>query len=419
MGASPSGTFGISEDYRFTVEAFKEYIKHLKNDGILSMNLFILPPPRTELRILNTAVTAMEDLGIKNVEKHIAAIRSWGTICILIKKSVFSSYEIEIIKNFSKNLWFDLVYYPGISEDETNIYVKMPSNDYFHAFKNILYHDSRRGFIDLYVFDIKPVHDDNPFFHYYLKLRNIREIYSIMGQKWQYFIEEGYILPVVLIQVLFLSLIFILLPAFSPLFNFPLTKGGYRGGKGRMIGFVKARLFLPYFAFLGTGFMFVEVSIIHKMIMPLENPSYALASVLTSILISSGIGSLLSYKFQYLRSHFIPLLISFLIVIYSIFLSGISDMIIHYSIIVRIFLICVMLLPLGLLMGIPFPTGMKILSGENEPLIPWAWAINGCFSVLAPIVTIMIAIDFGFKTVLWLGALSYLSAFFVLKIFLK
>jgi hypothetical protein len=74
-------------------------------------------------------------------------------------------------------------------------------------------------------------------------------------------------------------------------------------------------------------------------------------------------------------------------------------------------------MPLGLLMGIPFPTGLKILSEKNESLIPWAWAINGCFSVLAPILTIMLAMTAGFKMVLWTGALTYAMAFLVLRRF--
>ncbi len=408
MGSSPSGSFGISEDYRFTIEAFKEYINHLKNDGILSLNMFILPPPRIELRLLNTAIAAMEELGIKEVEKHVVAIRSWASICILIKKSAFNSDEIKIIKNFSEDLWFDIVYYPDVSKDETNIYVKMPSNEYFEAFRNLLYYDTRKEFIDSYVFDIKPVRDDNPFFNYYLKLKNIRKIYSIMGQKWQYFIEEGYILPVVFIQVMLLSLAFIFLPIFSK----RLKHNPFESNTAMFC-------FLPYFAFIGAGFMFMEVSIIHKMILPLENPSYALASVLTSILISSGIGSLLSYKIRYLRSPLVILLLSFLIIVYSILLTVIPDSIIHYSTIIKILLTCLLLLPLGLLMGIPFPQGIKILGDKNEGLIPWAWAINACFSVLTPILAVMVAIAFGFKVVFWLGSASYLLAFFVFKKYLK
>jgi hypothetical protein len=437
IGTAPSGSFGISEDYRFTVEAFKEYLTHLKHDGILSINLFILPPQRIELRILNTANKAMEELGIKDndIEKHIAAIRSWGSICILMKKSPFTSSEIEAIKRFSKDKRFDLIYCPGIKEGETNIYVRMPSNEYFTAFKNILNPETRERFTNTYIFDVMPVRDDNPFFHYYLKLKNIGTIYKIMGEKWQYFIEEGYILPAVFIQVLFLSLILMVLPVFSrkhgrnisgviarsettkrsqkqmPKNNEEIASAVPRNDRG--IGL------LPYFAFLGTGFMFVEVSMVQGMIFLLENPSYAVATVLASILISSGIGSLLSYRVIGLRSPAVAIVISLLIIAYSVFLPAISDNISPYPMSVKILLAFLILMPLGLFMGIPFPTGLKILGGKDKSLIPWAWAINGCLSVLAPIVTIMLAIVIGFKIVLWIGALTYAMAFITLRRFLK
>jgi hypothetical protein len=425
MGTSPSGYFGISEDYRFTVEAFKEYLSHLKSEGILSINLFILPPPRTELRILNTAIKALEELGIedKDIEKHIAAIRTWGSICILIKKSPYTFNEIGAVRNFSKDRMFDLICYPGIKEEETNIYVRMPSNEYFAAFKSILNPEARKHFINAYIFDVKPVRDDNPFFHYYLKLKNIKAIYKTMGEKWQYFIEEGYILPAVFIQVLLLSLILVILPAFSTnLPQSPFNKGGLniippllKGGKGGLRG----KGFLPYFAFLGMGFMFVEVSLVQKMIFPLENPSYAFATVLASILISSGIGSLLSYRIPVLKSSVITIIISLLIIAYSKLLPTISDVISQHPMSVKILLVFFIFMPLGLFMGIPFPTGLKILGEKNESLIPWAWAINGCLSVLAPVLTIMLAIIIGFKIVLWLGAVTYVMAFIILKGFLK
>ncbi len=413
IGTAPSGSFGISEDYRFTVEAFKKYLTHLKHDGILSINLFILPPQRIELRILNTANKAMEELGIKDndIEKHIAAIRSWGSICILMKKSPFTSSEIEAIKRFSKDKRFDLIYCPGIKEGETNIYVRMPSNEYFTAFKNILNPETRERFTNTYIFDVMPVRDDNPFFHYYLKLKNIGTIYKIMGEKWQYFIEEGYILPAVFIQVLFLSLILIILPATTRVKAKVDKKDNLNLGLGLNL--------LPYFAFLGTGFMFVEVSMVQRMIFLLENPSYAVATVLASILISSGIGSLLSYRVIGLRSPAVTIVISLLIIAYSMFLPAISDNISPYPMSVKILLAFLILMPLGLFMGIPFPTGLKILGGKDKSLIPWAWAINGCLSVLAPIVTIMLAIVIGFKIVLWIGALTYLMAFFTLRRFLK
>jgi hypothetical protein len=363
----------------------------------------------------------MEKLGIKDVKKHIVAIRSWDSICILIKKSPLTSNEIEAVKRFSKNRRFDLIHYPGIKEEESNIYIRMPSNEYFTAFQKILNPETRSRFMHDYIFDINPVRDDNPFFSYYLKLKNIKEIYKIMGGKWQYFIEEGYILPAVFIQVLFLSLILILLPAFfskPPLSSF--KKGGLNNNYSpENFNKIPPLLILPYFALLGIGFMFVEISLIQKIILPLENPPYAAATVLTSILISSGIGSLLSHRVSCLRSPSVIIIISILIIFYSFFLPAIMDVISPYSIPVKIILVFFTLMPLGLLMGIPFPTGLKILSEKNKSLIPWAWAINGCFSVIAPILAIMLAMALGFKMVLWLGALTYALAFITVQSFLK
>ncbi len=431
-GAAPSGTFGISEDYKLTVEAFREYFSHLKPEGMISVSLFIIPPPRTELRILNTALTAMKESGIQDQEmkQHFVALRSWGSICMLIKKSPFTFHEIDTIKRFTRDRRFDLIYYPGIHEEETNMFVRMPTNEYFTAFQKILSLETRKQFNDDYVFDVRPVRDENPFFHYYLKLRNIKEIYSIMGEKWQYFIEEGYMLPVVFIQVFAFGLILILLPAvsFRLKVKSPSTPLYQRGARGDLrdkvevkerdyINLRNGRALLPYFAFLGIGFMFVEVSLIQKMIFSLETPSYAVATVLASLLISSGIGSLFSYKNVVLRSSYITLVLSLIIITYSLLMPIVSDNVSSYHIALKVFLVFFILMPLGLFMGIPFPTGLKILGESSESLIPWAWAINGCLSVLAPILTVMLAMTVGFKTVLWLGALAYLMAFITLKIF--
>jgi len=352
---------------------------------------------------------AMEKLGIKDIERHVAAIRSWGSICILLKRSPFTMHEIEGIKRFSKNLRFDLIHYPGIHEEETNLYVRMKTNDYFHAFKSIIHPETRNNFISNYLFNIYPVSDDKPFFHYYLKLKNIRETYTIMGGKWQYFIEEGYILPAVFVQIIFLSSILIILPAIK-----------YNKVNGKVKNNTNPGLnLLPYFGFIGIGFMFVEVSIIQQIILPLEIPFYAAATVITAILISSGAGSLLSYRIYHLRSPAVTAVVSMFIILYTIFLPYISGIISPHLFTVKIIIILFILMPLGFLMGIPFPAGLIILSKKNQSLIPWAWAINGCLSVLAPVLTIILAMAVGFKLVLWIGALTYAIAFLIMKRFLK
>ncbi len=411
IGAAASGSFGIAEDYRFTVDALKEYLGHLKPDGLLAVSLYIIPPPRTELRLTGSIVAALQELGRKDYDCHIAAIRSWATVCILAKNSPFVPAEIETIKKFSRDRRFDLIYYPRIKEEETNIYVRMPSYEYFEAFRKVLDSKTRETFLNNYVFDIRPVRDDNPFFHYYLTLRNLKDTYRTMGEKWQFFVEEGSLLPAVFVQVLLLSIILILLPAVTkkkPKTAFPVGKP-----------LSSARSFLFYFALLGVGFMCVEISLIQKIILPLENPSYAVATILTSILFSSGAGSLLSHRISGLKSPISPLVLSFLIVIYSILFQLLSNAISPYPMAAKIVAVFFITLPLGLLMGIPFPLGLTLLGRRNEAYIPWAWAINACLSVLAPILTIMLAMVMGFTKVLWLGAFAYLMAFAMLRRFMK
>lgn len=400
MGSLPSGSFGFNEDYRFTVEAFKDYISYLSGSGLLSVTAFILPPPRVELRLLNTIVAALEQNGIENPAEHIAAIRSWGTVTIVASKTALSPEDIAIIKKFAREKRFDLIHYPGISEDETNVYVKMPSTEYFKMFNGLIHPESRHRYISDYLFDISPVSDENPFFHYFLKIGNIREIYASMGEKWQYFMEEGYLLPVVFVQSLVLSIFFILLPVIKS-----------RGKVSRHPGKSRRRI-LAYFAFLGLGFMFIEISFIQKMILPLENPSYAAAVVLSSVLISSGAGSLLSQHFMIMRNPKVLLMLSITVLFYSFLLPSIVIHILPLKLTVKIISVFVILLPAGVLMGIPFPSGLLAISKTRSELIPWAWAVNGCLSVLAPLLAYMIALSAGFKTVLMLGAVFYLSAYF-------
>ncbi len=405
LGTEAYGSFGIAEDYRFTVEAFREYLAHLRPDGVLGVNLYIIPPPRLELRILATMIAAMQEQGIREPARHLAVVRSWGTLCLLAKNSPLTAADIVTIKSFAGKRWFDLVYYPGISAAEANVFVKMRSDDYFRAVADILSPERRERFLADYLFDIAPVRDDRPFFHYFLKLDRIGDLYRFMGEKWQFFLEEGYIVPAVLAQVTLLSMVLLLLPRF---FGKAVPRQGSSGG-----------WLLTYFAFLGCGFMFVEIALIQKCILPLESPSHAVATVLAALLVSSGAGSLLGHRFPMLQGPPTVAIIALLVGIYGSFLPSISAAMTPLALPVKVALVFLAISPLGLLLGIPFPTGLRTL-GETDPqLIPRAWVINGCFSVFSPLVAIMVATAIGFTPVLLLGGVAYLLAFVNLRLFLR
>jgi hypothetical protein len=233
-----------------------------------------------------------------------------------------------------------------------------------------------------------------------------------MGEKWQYFLEEGNILPLIFLQVLFFSILIIVLPAVPALKKKLRYNATDLHGKQERLHGIR---FMPYFALIGIGFMFIEISLIQKMILVFEHPTYAFSIVLASILLSSGVGSLLSYKYQFFRkSH------TMLIIVLSVFtVSFLFPVIVHilkdYSMIGKALMTWMFFMPLGLFLGIPFPLGIRKLGQEHTSLIPWAWAINGCFSVLSPVTAFLIAISYGFKTVLLLGTLCYFIAFLFMR----
>jgi len=108
------------------------------------------------------------------------------------------------------------------------------------------------------------------------------------------------------------------------------------------------------------------------------------------------------------------LLISALAFACGMLLPAFAHLIAPLAFLYKFLLVFLMVSPLGFFMGIPFPAGLRLLSERDTSLIPWAWAINGCISVLAPVLAVLIAMSSGFTTVLWCGASAYLLAFIFL-----
>ncbi|HYA86352.1 MAG TPA: hypothetical protein VEI57_04685 [Nitrospirota bacterium] len=403
MGSWPAAAFGFAEDYRFTIEAFEQYVEHLKPEGFLSLNLYIIPPPRTELRLLATLARSAEASGIGDISRNVAALRSWDTLTLLMKRSPLQREDILRIKAFAREKRFDLVYYPGMRPEESNVYIKQRGNEYAEAFRHLVNSETRDRFLADYLFDIRPVSDEKPFFHYYLKIENMKAIYRMMGEKWQYFIEEGYLLPILFVQVLIVSAALILLPLVTLRKRRDATTAK------------KTFLALSYFGLLGIAYLFVEIAFIQKMILSLENPSYAASTVIASLLVSSGIGSALSGRIRLLTSPRILLVLSSLVLLYGFLLPGFIGAINQFNLLTRIILTSVVVMPAGILMGIPFPLGISLTGAADPDLIPWAWAVNGCLSVIAPILAVMLALSAGYHIVLLTGAMAYLLAFWVMR----
>ncbi len=393
--ASSTGIHALTENYLYTVEAFEDYYSHLSEGGVLSITRWLLPPPREGLRTVSLAVSALEDLGIDNPEKHIAVIRSWGTITVLVKENEFTLDEIEWIREFCRSRKFDVVYYPGVRADEVNVFNRFQEPYYYQVVHGLLSAQDRERFYEDYLFDVSPVTDDRPFFFHFFRLDHIVPLYESMGEKWQPFIEGGYLVPVVFVQALVLASVFIFLPVYR-----------FRRIEKSMS---KKWMILGYFLCLGMGFMFIEIALIQRFILFLGHPVYAVSTVLFALLVFSGLGGLFTGRFKDagVLKTIIPVL-SVLVLLYLAFLPKLFHFSLGYELFLRRLISMVLIAPIGFVMGMPFPLGIKLANRVDPELIPWAWAVNGCSSVLSTILAVMIALSFGFSSVLGLASVVYL-----------
>jgi hypothetical protein len=171
-----------------------------------------------------------------------------------------------------------------------------------------------------------------------------------------------------------------------------------------------------YFAALGAGFILIELALLQKLILLLGNPTMTFAILLFTMLLSSGLGSLASTRFMKIGTQNLSFVILGIVGIglfYSIMLPSIIHSVISEDFAVKVAVSVVMLAPIGFLMGMPLPTGMRVLKSSLPTYIPWLWAINGAFSVLGAVLTVVTGILFGASYALVMGILIYLVAFVI------
>ncbi|MFQ6015070.1 MAG: hypothetical protein ACE5NP_06475 [Anaerolineae bacterium] len=399
-----SGAYSLSENYLYTVEAFGDYLEHLTDDGLLAVSRWLQLPPSEEVRVATLAVTALEKQKVEEPGQHLAAIRTFSTLLLLVKRSPLEAEEIEAIKSFAQERQFDLVYYPGIDPHEVNRYNVLQQPSYYEAFRDLLSTPAKEQFYARYLYDVSPTTDDRPFFFHFFKWGQTPTIIRMLGKTWQPFGGSGYLVLVALLMLAILaSVVLILAPLLVLRRRPPPLHDDYlradRGAGRRHQG----RFFL-YFALLGLGFLFVEIPLLQRFILFLDHPIYAFATVLFAVLVFSGLGSLFSKRLPLVKA--LALLMG-AILLYPLLLPILFQFLLGQSLMVRLLATVITLAPLGFLLGIPFPSGLSILEEIAPSLIPWAWGINGCASVVSSILAAMMAVTWGFSWVIMTAAVAY------------
>ena len=401
MSSASAGVYSLNENYLFTTEALEACLTHLKPEGILSISRWIKNPPRDNIKLLAMVIEAMEAQGKNVPSRSIIMVRSWQTATILSKNGVFHHEEIEAVKAFCKSRFFDLCYYPGIKEEETNIFNKLEKSYFYLAAGRLLSPATREQFYHEYPFYIRPATDNRPFFSHFFRVETLKRYLGVFGRHWIPFLDWGYIL--VFITAVILSLLgMILILA-------PLRLTHLPPGQGHVF---------TYFGALGMAYMFLEISLLQQFIRYLYDPVFSASVVIGSFLVYSGIGSLLAEKTGKVTSRHIWGCIScigIMVIIFSTFDWWFQDILSRLSLWIRMFICSLLIAPLAIPMGIPFPSGLSELKERRENIIPWAWGINGFFSVIGSSATVLIAIGWGFKSVLFIALTFYLLSAFMFK----
>jgi hypothetical protein len=399
-----SGAYSLAETYSLTVEACQALLERLEPRGLLVVTRWLQLPPSEDVRLVATLVEALEARG-QPPAGSLVVYRGIQTLTVLVQPGGWSPAELAQVRAFAAQRRYDLVWAPDIQAEETNRYNRLPESVYYAAVRELLQSSHRQAFYTGYPFAIQPARDDKPFFFHFFTWRQTPQLLASLGRSWQPFGGSGYLLLLALLGLVLLASAGLILLPLAWLKRQENLPASTQRSPARLAG----RSF-AYFGLIGLGFLFIEIPLIQGWILLLGQPIYAFSAVVLTLLFFSGIGSALARAAWLPRRATLALLV-LLAALTPALRSWLVPLALGWSLLGRLGFVFLSLAPLATLMGLPFPLGLAWLETRAPRLVPWAWAVNGCASVLAAVLANLVALSYGFSAVLLLGAAAYAGAF--------
>jgi len=373
--AAERGGYALSENTIYTVEAFAEYLAHLSEDGQIALKLY---DEITLMRAISTALASLRQRGLSDEAalKHLLVLLDDSANppvpLLLIRNTAYSEDDSLVLGAIARDVGFKPVVLPHV--------LVQPPLDAVDSGAN-----SFDAIVAASDFDISAPTDDRPYFFQF---------------------ERGipnHLRPLALIVAI-------------------VTGSG-------LLGYVwlwlktSSRIwrYMPaYFAALGMGFIAIEIYAIQQTRLFLGHPTIAVTLVLVTFLVGGGVGSGLSQRFgrDLLEKspYWITALAVGLLALWSILWQAFSPQLIAGTLIARGIFTVLMLLPLTLCLGIPFPYALGLVAQQNHRLIAVAWSVNGLMTVAGTVISVILSITVGFNAVCVLGGIAYLLATVILFI---
>ncbi len=391
--STAAGAFALSENNLYTVDAFRDYLQHLTDDGVVAFTRWGFDPPRESLRLISLAREALSELGENQAWRHVivgrsGSVQGWGAQdTAIISRKPLTAADFDRARALFAAAHMQAVYLP----DEA---IQNPFYELLHTPDPASYERN-------YVFDIRPVTDNRPFFFYSVQMRDVLKFVSTASHaSADYKVNTA-------VPLLF-GLAVISLVATLLILVFPPVVLGTR--LPRHPGVVK---FLLYFLFIGAGYIFIEVALIQRFVLFLGHPTPALTVVIFSLLVSSGLGSAAGGRLMAHReSRLVQILgcVAMLAALLGLVLASLLTALVWLPLALKVVITVALIAPLGFAMGMPFPSGLRRLEQWHPPSVRWAWALNAAASVLGSVCALVSAIYLGLTETMIIGGLFYLAA---------
>ncbi|MBX7042040.1 MAG: hypothetical protein K1X85_03965 [Ignavibacteria bacterium] len=399
--AVASGAMSLVENYILTQEALEDYIKHLEWDGVLYISR-----PETQLPkiIVSLKKARLEtSKGLEASKRSFVVFRrppgefegDMGFLGgVLYSKRGFSDEQIVKLRSEAASLGLEILYDPNLSK---------PSiiTEAIESPVDVM--------ISKYGAKVTPATDDKPFFDQNigfsgLTFNGVKETFSqddkaILALKDKPVAETTMI--VILLQSILAAFAFLILP-------FMVSRSKVISEKG-------TRSFLAYFSLLGIAYIMMQIALIQKFTLFLGQPVYTLLTVVSSMLVFSGLGSLFSAKIVRgggKRLHLIFIIISVSILLIGFLNPYLFDAMNRADIWLRVLITIAVVAVPSFFMGMPFPLGIGMIRENESNVTALAWAVNGFFSVIGSVLAMIFAMTAGFRFVFVFAALCYLAAMF-------
>ena len=401
-GPSVPGMASLNQEHLLTVEAFTAYLDHLTPGGVLILSRKLLLPPTDILKVFAAAFAGLEALGVENPGRHILLLRGWDSYTILCSPTPFDRTSIADLRKFCRRLNFDLVFYEGIEAREANQFNSFAEAYHFQEIQKLyqaLREERGEEYYSSYYLDIAPARDDRPFHSRFTRWLKLGALFRSTGSRFYTLFMSGETVVLVVLGIaVMLGVLLLFLPRLlpgDPARNSEEEATGIRPGAA-----------IGYFLAAGAGFMFVEMAFLQGYTFVFGNPVIAFTVVLSELLVVSGIGGALSARWN---ARFLPPLLAVLVVcVVALFpLYGrLEELLLQASGPGQALGSFLLLGPIALLVGVPFPVGLRLLV-RSPRLRAYGWAANGIASVVASILALPLAMTWGISRLLLLAAACY------------